>query len=316
MALLLVFGLLIKLPLFLYPKAPLVSAADGKLYVAIAGFFNSGNALWTSVFSFALLYIQALILTNLVNEYRMTVRPGFLPALSFLLLTSLLPEWNYLSAPLLGSVCLLWALYNLFALYNVAAANGKIFNIGLLLGLSSFIYLPSLVLVLCFFIGLMILRPFRLNELFLFLLGLVAPYYFFGAWLYLTDQFTLTTWLPTRFSIHLPATKPSLWLIAGTVLLGLPFLTGGYYVQVQLRKMLIQARKNWSILLFFLVLAMIVPSINGTDLFTGWIISLLPFACFHAATYLYAGKKWTGSLLFFLTLAFIITQQYVSNNWH
>jgi hypothetical protein len=121
-----------------------------------------------SVFSFTLLYGQALMLNYLVNEYRMTARQSYLTGMAYLMITSLLPEWNYLSAPLLASTFVIWMFIKLFRLYNSSNARAQVYNIGLLAGISSFIFLPSaLVLLLCIILGLMILKPFRLNEMLL-----------------------------------------------------------------------------------------------------------------------------------------------------
>ncbi len=79
-----IFGLFIKLPLFIYPKIARPAEVDGKAYHWIFSFFDQpANLLWASVIAFGLLYIQALLITILVNEYRMTARPSFLPGMFY-----------------------------------------------------------------------------------------------------------------------------------------------------------------------------------------------------------------------------------------
>ena len=56
---------------------------------------GESNAVESSVVAFFLLYVQALLINYLVNEHRMTSRQTFLPAMAYLLITSLFPEWNY-----------------------------------------------------------------------------------------------------------------------------------------------------------------------------------------------------------------------------
>ena len=46
------------------------------------------------------------------------------------------------------------------------------------------------------------------------------------------------------FTIHLPSLQQSIWLAASAFLLMVPFLTGGYYVQENLRRMLIRFGKD------------------------------------------------------------------------
>lgn len=316
MALLLILALLLKLPLFLYPKPVLVSQADGKLYQLLAGWLNTagGGNFLAGLLSFLLIYIQALMITSMVNEYRMTNKPGFLPGMAYVLITSLMPEWNYLSAALVANTLIIWAFSLLFQLYNVSAANGRVYNIGLLMGFASFIHFPSLGLALSLLIGLMILKPFRLNEFFLLLLGVTTPYYFYGVYLFLADQFHWQNFFPP-LTLHVPLLQNSIWVVISTVLLGVPFLAGGFYIQTQLRKMLIQARKNWSVMLMYLLIAIFIPFVNSDNLFTNWALAIPPFAAFHAAGYLYPPRKWVSVLLFFLFVGFILFQQYVVNIW-
>ncbi len=314
-ALLLILGLLLKLPLFLYPKYVPPTPADGRLYAVFTSWINStGLPFLSGVISFLLLYIQALIITGIVNEYRMTSRSNFLPGMAYILITSLLPEWSILSAPLFAVTFLLWAFAKLFELYNDTSANSRIYNIGLLVGIASFFYFPALLFFPCMLIGMLILRPFRLNEIFLLLIGATTPYYFYAVYLFLADGLTLGKIIPA-LKIYIPGLSNSLWLVGSTVLLTIPFLVGGYYIQTYLRKMLIQARKNWSIALLWLFFALLIAFVNPSDGFTNWVIAVGPFAAFHACSYFYPTRNSMPLLLFFITIAFILVQQYGTNAW-
>jgi hypothetical protein len=310
-----IFGLLLKLPLFIYPKTVVSSVNDGQLYRWLIHALPPDNAWVSSFLAFGLLYVQSLLVNYLVNEYRMIARHTFLPAMAFLLVTSLLPEWNYFSAPLLANTFIIWIFINLFKLYNASNARAQIFNIGLITGICSYIYFPSVAFALCIMLGLMILKPFQLNELVLFLLGFLTPYYFYGTYLFLTSQLSLVNFLP-HVSVKIPNIKSTIWLAASTLLLTIPFLLGGYYVQTHLRKMLIQVRKNWSILLLYLLLAFFVPFINSDQSFHTWVLVTTPFATFHACAYFYAPKRWLPLLLFYLTVGFVLFEQYQTPLWH
>jgi hypothetical protein len=314
---LLIFSLLIKMPLFLYSKDIIATAHDGRLYHLFLSFFTTpgkANGLTCSVIAFTLLYGQGLLLNYLVNENRMTSRQTFLPAMAYMLISSLLPEWNYLSAPLLATTIIIWCFIKVFKLYNAAIASGIIFNIGLLLGISSFIYLPSIIFLLCILLGLMILRPFRFKEFILLILGILTPYYFYAIYLFLNDRLVLANFFPP-FNIQVPRVESNVWVAAAIVFLGVPFLMGGYFIQTQLRKMLIQARKNWSILLLYVLLSLLIPFINSENSLYNWIIVVAPFASFHACAYLYPKRMAVSTLLFFLTVGFILFQQYGTPLW-
>jgi len=314
---LLIFGILLKMPLFIYPKQIIATQNDEDIYHWLINLITSlspGNGLLFSVLAFLLLYVQALMINYLINDYRMMPKATYLPAMAYLLLTSLLPEWNYFSSPLVATTFIIWILIKLFSLYNLASARGQIFNIGLLLGLSSYIYFPSAAFIICILLGLIILKPFRLNEVVLFLMGCLTPYYFIGSYLFLNGRLSFANFFP-HISVQVPEIKSTIWLAGSILLLAIPFLIGGFFIQTHLHKMLIQVRKTWSIILLFLLLAFFIPFVNSNSAFNNWILAVVPFACFHASTYYYPAKKIFSTLLFFFTVGYILYQQYGTNLW-
>jgi hypothetical protein len=311
---LLLFGLLLKLPLFLYPKNVVASQIDGRLYQWVMSSLPPGQPMLYSVIAFSLLYIQAIMLNYMVNEYRMIVKATYLPAMSFLLITSLLPEWNYLSSPMLANTFIIWMFIYLFRLYNSVNAKAQVYNIGLIAGVTSYIYFPSVAFVICILLGLMILKPFRLNEIVLFFLGCLTLYYFHAVYLFLFSEFSFTNFFP-HIAITVPELKNSIWVAGSIALLTIPFFAGGYYVQANLRRMLIQVRKNWSVLLVYLLLAFFIPFINSDQSFETWVLVTVPFAAFHACAYFYPLKRWFPLLVFFITICYILYQQYGTQTW-
>lgn len=314
---LLIVGLLLKLPLFLYPRNITATSSDEDLYHVLIGWLtpaSGGNGVACSVVAFLLLYAQALLVNHLMNEFRMLGKQTWLPAMAYLLLTSLLPEWNYLSSPLVATTFIIWILVKLLRLYSAQQALGTIFNIGLLLGVASYVYFPSAAFLLTVLVGLLILRPFRLNEAALMLAGGLTPYYFVAAWLFLNDRLSFATFFP-HLSVRVPVVRSNVWLAVTTVLVVVPFLAGGYLVQTHLHKMLIQVRKAWSVLLLYLFLSFFVPFVNGYSSFSNWILVAVPFACFHAATFFYPRKRWLPNGLFFLTAAYVLYLQYGTALW-
>lgn len=314
---LLVVGVLIKLPMFLHPHIPAERGSDGFLFKKILQFLaptGKTNPSIYPVLAFALLFIQAVMLTRFINTQRMMSRPTFFPAMAYLLITSLLPEWNYFSAPLLINTILLFVLSGLFKIYNQPHAKGAIFNIGFALGVASFLFFPAITFIIWILLALAVMRPFRINEWVLCITGITTPFYFYAIYLFITDQWSWQHLWP-YFSVGLPSIKQSAWLAGSAFLLVVPFLGGGYYVQDNLRKMLIQVRKGWSLLLLYLLGAIFIPFVNNSDSFENWVMAAIPFAAFHACTYLYSTLRIVPLLIFWLTVAFILGYQYYEVGW-
>lgn len=314
---LLVTGVLLKLPLFMEPHPPLAHAADGVFFKGILRFLDPlalSVPLLYPVLAYFFLLLQAVVLSRLINSQRMTSRPTYLPGLAYMLITSLLPEWNYFSAPLLVNTILLLILFGLFGIYNKAEARGTIFNIGLAMGLSGFFFFSSLTFTVWILLALAIMRPFRITEWLICLLGVATPFYFYVVYLVVTDGFSREALLPV-FTAGLPSLKPSPWLAGSALLLVLPFIVGGYYLQEQLRRMLINVRKAWNLLLLFLLIALLLPFINTGNFPENGIMGLVPLAAFHACGYLHATRRIVAVALFWLTVAFILSYQYGGPGW-
>ncbi|MEI9911942.1 MAG: hypothetical protein WDO71_21235 [Bacteroidota bacterium] len=238
---LLVFGVLIKLPMFMHPHVPVNRPSDGALFNVILKFLQPTghtNPLLYSFLAFSLLFLQAFVLTRFINTQRMMNRSNYLPGMAYLLITSLLPEWNYFSAPLLINSILLLVLSGLFRIYNQPNAKGTIFNIGLALGVAGFLFVSSLTFIVWILLALAVMRPFRLNEWLLCILGITHPFISMPFIFFLQINGAGRPFFP-HISIGIPSLKQSEWLAASVFLLMVPFLAGGYYVQDNLRRMLI-----------------------------------------------------------------------------
>ena len=314
---LLITGFLIKIPMFLEPHDAIVRPGDGRLYEAIISFFSSAaksNPILYPLLAFILLFIQAAMLTRFINSQRMMNKPTYLPGMSYMLITSLLPEWNYFSDPLLCNTFMLFILSALFAIYNKPNAKGTIYNVGLALGIAGFFFISSLTFIIWILLALAVMRPFRLTEWLICILGITTPFYFYAIYTVFDGTWSRDEFVP-RITIDFPSLKQSAWLSGSVFLILVPFLSGGYYVQENLRRMLINIRKGWSLLLLYLLAALLLPFVNSSNTFENWIMAMVPMAAFHAYTYLYAAWRVYPRLVFWLTIAFIIAYQVYGPGW-
>ena len=310
--LLLIFGVLIKLPVFFHPHIPVKEDKDGIFFLALMNVLQPAAKSAPVIFpllAFVLLFTQAISLTRIMNDQRLMSRSNYLPGMAYLLITSFFPEWNYFSAPLLINSILILILSWLFKIYNNPKVKGIIFNIGLAIGICSFIFFPSITFFVWVLFALIIMRPFRINEWLLCLVGVTVPYYFYAAYLFFTDHWSWQKLTP-YLSIKIPLIQQSIWIAGSSFLLMIPFLIGGYYVQDNLRRLLIQVRKTWSLLLLYLLIAIFVPFVNTSNGFENWVMAAVPFAAFHSATYFYPPRKIFPQILFWLAIAFVLTYQY------
>jgi hypothetical protein len=312
--LLVLFAVAVKLPLFLHPQEISLTTFSGTLLAPLVtwvGQLTTHVSLVFSLFAFVLLVGQALFLNYFFNRHRLTSRPTDLPGMSYLLCTSLLPEWSQWSAPLLINFLVLFLLHSLFESYHRADSRASLFNMGLVIGLGCFFYLPSFFVLVWFLLSLLIIRPVRMQEILIALLGVGTPFYFLVIGLFWTDQLMNEAFRP-HFAFSFPTSAPTVWLGGLIFLLAIPLLIGFYHIQDQVRKMLIQVRRGWTVLFFLLLTSLLMPLFSNRP-YEGWIVLTLPLAVYHASFYYYTSFRIFPLLFFWVSFFFILLNQYAGS---
>ncbi len=302
------YALLLKFPTFIHPVVSAPIPTDDLLYRWTYQLINTIGSSFPLIFSllvFVIYFIQAVMLNALVNNQRLFHKPTYLTGMTFLLVTSMFPAWYAFSAPLLSSFLLLLMLQGICSLYNNPSPKSTLFNLGLYIGLSALFYFPSVVFTLLLLSGLTIARPFRMAEWLIMLLGAITPYYFVWSYLYISGH-SLDIIQPT-FVIGKSVLLGAGIHNAAVVLILFSLLVGFFFIQSNMRRLLVQSRKTWSILYLCLLLALVVPFLNHQPSFLYWELAALPLAVFIASVFLYPDYSWFPVVLhwaFFFVVAF------------
>ena len=297
--------------MFLRPTVPQPQQIDGFLYKALLKWlqpFGNNLPVLYAFITYGLLYTQAIAFNRLVNEQRLMQRSNYLTGMSFLLVTSLFSEWNMLSAPLIINTLLIWVWAKMSGLHNNPQPKTSLFNIGIAIGLSTFFYFPSLAFAALIIFGLALTRPFKLAEWLIALLGIITPYYFLLAWVFLTDK-----WKGYKFpgfAVTNPKFNQTNWAYAAIIIVLFITVIGLFFIQQNFRRQLIQARKSWNLVYLYLIVAVFVPFVNATHTFEYWILCAVPLSAILGAAFLYPAKKWFPLLLHWLMVAFVIVISY------
>lgn len=309
---LLLYALILKSGSFVEPQSIRVSNEDHILFIQLVRFLNpSGEASYFfNILAFICFYIQALLFNKVVNQFKLLGKPSFLPGMCYILITSLIPEWNLLSAPLLINGLLIWLFHGVAKSFYSQQPRADVFNFGLIASIITLLYQPAFLFIFFVLIGIFIMRPFIFKEWLICLLGVLTPYYFVGVIYFLTDQFSWSAILP-KISLHIPVLINDKNTLISLTFLILPFLIGAFWIQANLTKMYIQVRKNWSLLLLLILICFTVALMDYENNMTDWILTTIPFAAFHAATYQYPKRMWFVYILHWLTFAWCVYQSWI-----
>ncbi|MCP9751764.1 DUF6427 family protein [Ferruginibacter sp. HRS2-29] len=309
--LLFVYGLALKFVIFLHPVTPKAQVSAGVLYkylLQLLSPIGAGSPVIYSILSFLLIFIQALSFNTIVNTQRMLQRPTYLVGMSYLLITSLFGDWFGLSAPLIVNTFLIWVWSKLCFLHTDPAPKTTVFNIGLAIGVATFFYYPSIVFTLLALVGLAIARPFKLPEWLIALTGILTPFYFFGAWLFLTGKWS--SYQMPQTGLMLPAFYETKWAFAAILLILVTMLIGIVFIQNNLRRQVVQTRKSWQLIYLYLVVAAAIPFFNIASSFTYWILTAVPASLIVASAFFYPEKKWIPLVIHWAMVGIVVIVSY------
>jgi len=291
--LLLIYGLMIKWPMFIHSEIPVVAKEDSFLYkliiTSLTKIFHENNVMF-AILAFLLLYIQALLLNEIVNNQKLYPKPNHLTAMCYLLFTSLFSQWYVLSPLMITNTFLILIIARLCKLQHVHDANKTFYNIGLMLGVSMMVYFPSLIFLLLVFFALSITRAFRLPEWIITILGMLTPIYLLWSIVFLLNGDTKM--LNPILGVSIPVIRLSVYQWSALSILLITVVIGFIFIQNNMRKLLVQSRKSWTIFFLFLFFSLIVPFLNAHSGLTFSLIIAIPLSVIAASAFHFPGRKW------------------------
>jgi len=308
---LVLLGLLVHLHGFSVPITIVANNQDGWFAYCLNQYIKGGMESAGFLLYMAIILLQSIRLNFLLAEQKMFPNAGYTVAMSYLLLTGLLPQWAVISPALMANFLLIWIYIKITRLYNHPAPKTLLFNIGLLVSLTILCYHPTAILIVVVLFALGIMRPFKLQEWFTLLMGIALPFYFLASWLYLNNQLgAIGHYLP-KMELSIPVKQLKSYEIAGLSALALVLLAGFFSWQQFNSRLVIQMRKNWSALLLMCFILTAAPFIFDQAGLESAILCLVPFTAFISASFSHPKRLLFPNFLFFLLIGVIMY-----NNWY
>jgi len=258
----------------------------------------------------ALVLLQALRLNHLFTDHRMYSKVNYLPAMVYILLTGVFTEWSTLTPALIVNTILIWFYGKTIRLYNTPHPKTMLFNIGLLTAVSIILYHPSALLIPVAFFALMILRPFVITEWLVLVMGIIFPFYLLASYLYLTDRlYEIKNYIPL-WQITLPHIQNKIIFFVTIAAILIILFIGLFYWQQENRRLLIQVRKNWVVLLAMLFVFLPSPFINKNTGIESILLCIVPASPLMARGFLAPKKNTIPALMFWALISLAILK-----NW-
>ncbi len=257
-----------------------------------------------SILAILCIVLQALYLNYIVSNYHLFNKRSYLPAYTYILVTSLLPQWSQPGVELFNNWLFLILIHLIYQTYSDLNTRKILFNIGFVFGLLVLLNFPNFWFLIFIAFAIAMLRAYKPAEWMVTLLGTITPLYLFAGIAYLSDNlFLISKLFSTNFTLDFRLSHQN--IMALTVVLVLS-LTGIILLSKQMSRMLFQIKKIWWVNILFFIFAIIsTTSIykQGADI---WLVCLVPASMFISKSWMIAKPKWLPELLHLGFLAAII----------
>lgn len=302
-------GILLRMPHFSDASLPYSGAEASLLYKHLFQWLQSASAYFSGIhaaIAYVLVFLQAIILNSFVNDQKLFSQPNYLTAFCYLLISSMFAEWTVFSPGLVINTFLVWAWAKMAGLYLHSKPKTALFNLGLGFGICSFVYFQSVYLMLLLFVALFIFRPFQVTEWLVSIMGLLTPYYFLLIYFFVWGRWDQVVQVIPPQVIGLPALFMSnpMWVTA--LLLIIPLLVGWWMSIRNLPRLVVQLRKTWSFMFFFLLVSLLIPFVNTDDGLEAWMLALVPVTVYHTAFYHFPHSKSTVGWMAWLSIGWVL----------
>lgn len=301
----LIISLLLWLPAFISPPAPITSVTYGIAYDLLLDYFNFSNIIIVLA-AFIILLGQSVVFNMVLVENPLFSRSVFLPALIYVILMSHAPENLTLHPALITNLFLIFSLKNLYSTYEKKEALRESFNASFWVAIASLFYLPALFMLVLIWSAFLIFRINTWREWLISLIGACAPYLLMLIVFYLTDRITYVleyypdgfSMLWARFTIQF---ADYIFWPAFLVLLAVAY----YKFSTGRVDKIISVRKGFAVVNAFLLIVAITMIFSGTNPHQHAFL-IFPASAVIIAYYFIESRKTVWPEILFLLLLFSI----------
>lgn len=283
------------------------SSSDNQmpLYGFLMVILGSGQFL-ANLLSLSIVTFLIFLIVNFNTTLFFINERTFLPALFFVLIIGIFPEFQKLNPAIPASLLLLLALKRIMAGYHKQGIAYNFFDAGILISTGSLFYANLLWFGIIIIIGVILLRTVNVFELALSLIGLVTPYLIiFG--LYYAFGYNLDDLLSIIYSNLFNVSDGYLFQRLTVVTLVfemiIVLMSIGYIIMQQNTKK-IKSRKTFSLLIWVFIISLVVylavPSVSVEMI---WLTGI-PVSYFLSYYFILNKKKLVSEILF--TVLFVL----------
>jgi hypothetical protein len=263
------------------------------------------------LFALSSVSLMAFLLVNL-NTYLFFINERtFLPALIYILLSGLFPQYQLLNPAIFAAMFLMLAIRRILESYRIPGIAYNFFDAGILIGIGSLFYANLIWFGLLVIIGIALLRTGSITEIAISVIGLLTPYILtFGIYYVLgKDLKNLLSLLDYNLFGKQGDYVFSRLTVVAVIFTGVSILVSIVYLQMLINAKKVQSRKTFFLLLWVFFIAVgvyfMVPSVSVEII---WLTGI-PVSYFLAHYFVFAKKKLVPEVFLSVLIVLILLIQ-------
>lgn len=273
----------------------------------ILSYLIGTNPLPGIIFTLALVSLVALLLVNLNTTLFFINERTFLPAVIYILLSGLFPQYQLMNPALFSGIFLMLAIRRITDAYRVQGIAYNFFDAGFLIGTGSLFYANLIWLGLLIIIGIALLRTMILKEIAISVLGLATPFILTFGIYYVAGKDLKDLWSLLGYNLFSKTASYafSQLTVVTLILIGLTTLVSVAYLLRVMDTKKIKSRKTFYLLLWaFIISISIFFAFSSVSVEIVWLAGI-PLSYILSHYFVFVKKKLIPEILFSLFFVLI-----------
>ena len=182
----LIYLIILRLPIFIFPQKwePITCGIFSKWLYQLMGY----DSLSIHILTTFIIVFTAIIINQLAIQHKLGREINLLPGLFYCTVVCLVPNFLVPVCLHFANLFLILAIAEIFSTYRRNNCEPTIFNIGLLLSLSSLFYFSYSIFIFLGIIGLNSMRALKFKEILIMFLGFLTPLTLLGTGMFWFNQ--------------------------------------------------------------------------------------------------------------------------------
>ncbi len=258
-----------------------------------------------------IVFSQALLFNRMINNLNVLGKSSFIPALFYIICSSVFSPFLLLSPPLICNYFILFIIYKILQAYKDQVSISTLFDLGLVVAIGTIFYFPFVLFLVLLWVSLIVLKPFNWREWIGALIGYLTIVFFLGVYYFwngqLLDFYEIWKPLSNKFPFYIKINVMDYIVLFPIVIaLVLSFLQ----IRQNFFKSYVLIRKFLQLLFFVFITATLSFYLKSDFRINHFLLCVVPVATILSYYFINAKKKWIYESFFFIIVGFILYFQF------